>query len=130
LNAGFHLSDRNRADLDWKGGKFTCRYRNKLTLERTFSIDSYHFIPYVAAEPYYTSQYAKWSTTALFAGGLFPLGKHVTFNTYYEHENNTGKHLNKSVNELGVALYLYFPWGTNEPGDGLEPVSLEASCYF
>jgi hypothetical protein len=108
LSDGFHLSDRNRADLDWKGGKFTWRYRNKLTLDRTFSIYSYHLIPYVAAEPYYTSQYSKWSTTALFAGCLFPVGKHVQFNTYYEHENNTGKHPNMPVNEVGLALYLYF----------------------
>jgi hypothetical protein len=108
LKAGFHLADRNRADLDWKNGDFLWRYRNKLSLERTFSIQSYHFVPYIAAEPYYTSQYSKWSTTALFAGCLFPLGKHVAFNTYYEHENNTGKHPNKTVNEAGLALYLYF----------------------
>ena len=108
LMAGLHLSDRNRADLDWKNGSFTWRYRNKLTLERTFAIRSYHFIPYVAAEPYYESQYAKWSTTALYAGCLFPLSKHVEFNTYYEHENNTGKHPNKPENAVGLALYLYF----------------------
>jgi hypothetical protein len=108
LNAGLHLSDRNRADLDWKGGQFYWRYRNRLKLERTFSIYSYHLIPYIAAEPYYTSQYGKWSTTALFAGCLFPIGKHVEFNLYYEHENNTGKHPNQPVNEVGLALYLYF----------------------
>jgi hypothetical protein len=107
LSDGFHLSDRNRADLDWKG-KFAGRYRNKVTLDRTFSIYSYHLIPYVAAEPYYTSQYSKWSTTTLFAGCLFPVGKHTQFNAYYEHENNTGKHPNMPVNEVGLGLYLYF----------------------
>ena len=96
MKAALHLSDRNRADLDWKDGQFTWRYRNKLTLERTLSIYSYHLIPYIAAEPYYASQYGKWSTTALFAGCLFPVGKHVEFNTYYEHENNTGKRPNQS----------------------------------
>jgi Protein of unknown function (DUF2490) len=108
LSDGFHLSDRNRADLDRKGGKFAWRYRNKVTLDRAFSIYSYHLIPYVAVEPYYTSQYSKWSTTALFAGCLFPVGKHTQFNAYYEHENNTGKHPNMPVNEVGLALYLYF----------------------
>ena len=108
LKAGFHRSDRNRADLDWKDGEFTWRYRNKLTLERTFSIYSYHLVPYIAAEPYYVSQYGKWSTTSLFAGCLFPVGKHFEFNTYYEHENNTGKHPNNPVNQVGLALYLYF----------------------
>jgi hypothetical protein len=108
MKAGFSLSDRNRADLDWKGGKFTWRYRNKLTADRSFLIRSYHFIPYVAVEPYYESQYSKWSTTSLYAGGLFPVGKHVEFNTYYEHDNNTGKHPNKQQSSVGLAVYIYF----------------------
>jgi hypothetical protein len=108
LMAGFCLSDRNRADLDWKSGTFTWRYRNKLTLERTVAIRSYHFIPYVAAEPFYESQYGKWSTTSLYAGCLFPVGKHVEFNTYYEHDNNTGKPPNQQASSAGLALYLFF----------------------
>jgi hypothetical protein len=81
VKAGFALSDRNRADLDWKGGKFTWRYRNKLTIDRTFSIHSYRLIPYVAAEVYYVNQYNKWSTTSLYVGGLFPPGKHIQFDS-------------------------------------------------
>jgi hypothetical protein len=108
LKAGFLISDRNRADLDWKSGEFQWRYRNRLTLERTFAVHSYHFIPYVAAEPYYVEQYNKWSTTDLYAGALFPIGKHVQFNSYYEHENNTGKAPNQPKNDIGLALELYF----------------------
>ena len=108
LKAGFLISDRNRADLDWKSGKFTWRYRNKLTLERTVAVYSYHFIPYAAAEPYYVSQYGKWSTTDLYAGCLLPVGKHVEFNPYYEHENNTGKKPNQPKNDIGLALHLFF----------------------
>jgi hypothetical protein len=108
MKAGFHISDRNRADLDWKSGSFTWRYRNKLTVQRTFSLRTYHWIPYLASEPYYTSQHSKWSTTALYAGALFPAGKHFEFNTYYEHENNTGKRPNQQTNSIGLALYLYF----------------------
>jgi len=108
LKAGFLITDRNRADLDWKKGVFTWRYRNKLTLERTFAIHSYHLIPYVAAEPFYESQYSKWSTTSLYAGCLLPVRKHFEFNPYYEHDNNTGKHPNKQVNSVGLALYLFF----------------------
>jgi hypothetical protein len=70
INAQFLISDRNLADLDWKNG-FTWRYRNKLTIERTFTVHSYHLIPYAAAEAYYESQYAKWSTTDLYAGFCF-----------------------------------------------------------
>jgi hypothetical protein len=87
---------------------FTWRYRNKLQLERTFSVDSYHFIPYIAAEPYYVDQYHKWSTTALFAGSLFPVGKRVKFDPYFEYENNTGKKPNVQDYEFGLILDLYF----------------------
>ena len=102
------ISDRNRADLDWQAGKFTWRYRNKLTLQRTVSISGYHLTPYVAAEPFYESQYQKWSTTDLYAGSLFPVGKHVQFDAYYEHENNTGKHPNRQNNFIGLALHLFY----------------------
>jgi len=102
------IIDRNRADLDWKAGTLYWRYRNKLTLERTFAIRSYHFIPYVAAEPFYESQYEKWSTTSLYIGCLLPVRKHVQFNPYYEHDNNTGKQPNQQVNSLGLQASLYF----------------------
>jgi hypothetical protein len=102
------ITDRNRADLDWKGGTFHWRYRNRLTLTRTFAIDSYHLIPHISAEPYYTSQYAKWSTTELEAGCLFPVGKHVQFDAYYEHENNTGKKPNQQVNYIGLTAHFLF----------------------
>jgi hypothetical protein len=108
LVAGILSSDRNRADLDWKNGTFTWRYRNKLTLERTFSIRSYHFIPYVAAEPFYESQYKKWSATDVYIGSLLPVGRHVEFDPYYEHENDTSKKPNRQTNFVGVAVYFYF----------------------
>jgi hypothetical protein len=108
LKGGALVSDRNRADLDWKSGDFTWLYRNKLSLERTFSIHPVHLIPYIAAEPFYESQYHKWSTTALYAGCYIPVGKYVQFNSYYEHENNTGKRPNQQENEIGLALSLYF----------------------
>ncbi len=108
MKAAILITDRNRADLDWKAGKFTWRYRNKLSLEKTVAIHSYHFIPYVAAEPFYESQYAKWSTTSLYAGFLLPVGKHVQFDPYYEHDNNTGKHPNSQDNDIGLKVNLYF----------------------
>ena len=108
LFAGILLSDRNRADLDWKNGSFTWRYRNRLNLERAVAVHSYHLIPYVAAEPFYESQYHKWSATDLYVGVLLPVGKHVEFNSYYEFENNTAKKPNQQNYYVGLALYLFF----------------------
>lgn len=108
MKGSFLLSDRNRADLDWENGSFTWRYRNRLQIERTVAIGSYHVIPYGSVEVFYESQYAKWSSTDLYGGLSFPLGKKIKINGYYEHENNTGKTPNRQVNALGLVLNLYF----------------------
>jgi hypothetical protein len=36
------------------------------------------------------------------------VGKHVQFDPYYEHENNTGKTPNQSLNLVGLVLNLHF----------------------
>ena len=108
ITGGFLFSDRNRADLDWQSGKFSWRYRNRPQIERRLTIRSYHPAPYASVEFFYESQYSKWSDTAIYAGCLFPIGKHVEFNPYYEHQNNTGKSPNQQSNQLGLMLSLYF----------------------
>lgn len=108
MKGKFLLSDRNRADLDWKSGDFTWRYRNRFQIEKRLTIRSYHPAPYASAEFFYESQYSKWSDTAIYAGCLFPIGKHLEFNPYYEHQNNTGKSPNQQLNQLGLVLSLYF----------------------
>ena len=107
IKAKLLLTDRNRADLNWSAGKFTWRYRNMLSLERTLAIHSYHPIPYTSAEFYYESQYSKVSTTELYAGSLFPVRKHFQLKAYYEHQNNTGKHPNTQLHGLGLTLNIY-----------------------
>ncbi len=102
------ISDRNRADLDWSAGNFTWRYRNRVTLERRVTIRTYHLTPYASAEAFYESRYSKWSSTNLYVGCLLPVGKHVEFDPYYEHENNTGKRPNQQVNAAGLVLSLFF----------------------
>ncbi len=101
------ITDRNRADLDWQSGKFMWRYRNKLTIERRFTLHSYHFAPYVAAETFYESKYQKWSTTALYTGCSFPILKRAQIEPYYEHQNNTEKSPNQKLNQLGLLLELF-----------------------
>jgi hypothetical protein len=108
MRGGILLSSRNRADLDWSDGNFSWRYRNRLSLQRTVTIRSYHPIPFARAEFFYTSKYQKWSTTALYAGCSFPLGKHTQLEPYYEHQNNTGKRPNQHLNQFGLILSLHF----------------------
>jgi hypothetical protein len=104
----FLISDRNRFDLDWSNSPspFTWRYRNRVTVERRIRVGSYHPAPYVSAEVFYESQFNKWSTTALYAGCLFGIGKRLQLDPYYEHENNTGKRPNQQINAGGIILNL------------------------
>lgn len=108
MTAKFLFTDRNRADLDWKSGGLTWRYRNRLQAEGPVAVRSYHLTPYVSAEVFYQSKYGKWSDTAIYVGCLFPIGKHSQFDTYYEHQNNTGKSPNHQLNQFGLTLGLYF----------------------
>lgn len=107
MKGNFLLSDRNRADLDWSTN-FTWRYRNRFQIERALTLRSYHPVPYASVEFFYQSKYSKWSDTALYAGCIFPIGQHVEFNPYYEHQNSTGTSPNQKLNQLGLMLNLYF----------------------
>ena len=107
LFAKILLTDRNRADLDWSTAAFAWRYRNRATFERRVSIRSYHPAPYASAEVFYQSKSQKWSTTALYAGCLFPVGKHFEFDPYYVHQNVTGKPPNQQFNQLGLVLNVF-----------------------
>ncbi len=98
---GFLVSDRNRADLRFIDGEFSWRYRNRLTVERTVSILSYHFSPYVRGEVYFDSNYEKWSRTSGTLGGAFPISQHTEIEIYYEHQNDTGKSPNRQVECFG-----------------------------
>jgi Protein of unknown function (DUF2490) len=107
MRPGLLISDINRSDLDWSSGKFMWRYRNRLEIEKPLTIRRYHPAPYISAEVYYESQYQKWSTTELYAGSQFPIGKYLEFNAYYEHQNNTGKSPNSQLHGIGLQLNVY-----------------------
>lgn len=103
------LTIRNRFDLNWKADdNFTWRYRNRVQAEGPVAVRSYHLTPYASVEVFYQSEYGKWSDTAIYAGCLFPIGKHVQLDLYYEHQNNTGKRPNQQLNQFGPVLNLFF----------------------
>jgi len=102
------VTDRNRFDLDWKSHAFTWRYRNRLQVEGPVKLGSYHLTPYASAEIFYQSQYGKISDTAIYAGCLFPIKKHVQLDPYYEHQNETGKKPNDQLDQIGIILNLFF----------------------
>jgi hypothetical protein len=108
LKGDLLVSDRNRLEINFKNGNTYWRYRNRITLQRTITLGSYHPSLNASTEFYYNSQYDKWSTTTIYAGCIFPLGKKTELNPYYEHQNATGVMPNQQVNGIGLILNLFF----------------------
>jgi len=108
LKAGAVISSRNRVDLRFIDDAFSWRYRNRLSIERQFSLRSFDLTPYVRTEAYYDNKYTKWSRTAFSGGVAITFGKHYEIETYFEHQNDTSKSPNRQVNALGVSLNLHF----------------------
>jgi hypothetical protein len=105
---GILVTDRNRADLRIIQGVFSWRYRNRLSIEREFSVGRFRFTPYARAEAFYDSNYNKFSRTTEDVGSIFPIGKHVEIEAYGEHQNDTSKAPNRQINAGSLVLSLYF----------------------
>ena len=69
---------------------------------------SLNFVLKLSVEAFYQSQYAKWSTTALYVGCLVPVRKHFELDPYFVHQNITGKSPNQQLKQFGFTLNLYF----------------------
>ena len=100
------LSDRNREEFRFISGKpFSVRYRNRLSLERNFSIRKYIFTPYVRDEFYYADH--QISANAVMIGSIFPTSKHTELEVYYKDERITTTIPNSYIRGAGVILSLY-----------------------
>ena len=108
LRAGFVIIDRNRGDLRFINGVFSTRYRNRLALERAFKLHRHVFTPYLRAEAYYDTRYAKWNKTTLDVGAVFTLRKHFELESYFEHQNDTSKKPNSQVEAVAIELNMHF----------------------
>jgi hypothetical protein len=67
------LSDRNREELRFVNGNFSGRYRNRLTLEREFSLRKLRLTPYASGEIFYDTRFDTWNRNRLTGGVQVPL---------------------------------------------------------
>jgi hypothetical protein len=104
---GVLLSDRNRSDLDWSDGKFKWRYRNKLEIEKPLGDP---FVPSRALlqrRGVLRKSVSKMEHHRNLCGLSFSIRKRFEFDTYYEHQNNTGKSPNRQLHGIGLTLNRY-----------------------
>jgi Protein of unknown function (DUF2490) len=103
------LSDRNRVDFRFVSDKpYSWRYRNRLSLERNFSIRKYKFTPYVRGEFFYDSRFDKIAKNAFTVGSVFPLSERTEFEAYFQDQRDSATVPNYHTRGVGVVLGLYF----------------------
>ncbi len=103
----FLTTDRGETDLRWISGSFYWRYRNRLTLQRTFIVHSHEITPLVFGELQYYSKYDSWYRNDYGAGVRFTVAKLAEILPYYERENTT--HSSPAhTNAVGVSVTFFF----------------------
>lgn len=103
------FSDRSRFDFRFvEGQPFSWRYRNRITLERNFTIRSYTFTSYVRGELFYDCTAGKLTKNSFSIGSVFPMSKRTELEVYYEDQRDSGSPPNYHTRGAGVVLGLYF----------------------
>lgn len=113
------LSDRNREDFRFVNGKFSFRYRNRVTLEREFRLFKRSVTPYGSVEVFYDSRFEVWNRNRLTAGMQIQVKrgfpwlrelqprKQVILELYYTRQNDSRSQPNH-VHAIGATLVLHF----------------------
>lgn len=108
LVRGVLVSNRVRLDFRFIGGEYSWRFRNRLSIEKEFSIGRVRMNPYVRGEVYYDSKFQEWSRTEIIGGAAFPMNRFWELEGYFDYQNDTGSSPNRQTHALGVVLNLYF----------------------
>jgi Protein of unknown function (DUF2490) len=92
------VRDRNYFEFRWINGKYSTTYRNRLTLEREFSVGAVRFSPYGSVEAFYDADshsaegsYSNrghiWNQWWYTAGVQLPYQRRFMLQAYYRREN-------------------------------------------
>ena len=105
LPGEFLISNRNRFDLNFTGGEFDPRYRNRLRFERTVVICGPSLTPYVYGEAFYSFNDGDWFKIRAAAGLEFHLWERFVPEVYFQRDFNKGS--TPDVNGVGLVLSIY-----------------------
>jgi hypothetical protein len=104
--AGFLFLNRNRMEFRWNDGTYDFRYRFKVTGQRAFKIDRFHFTPYGSGELFWDRNKHSWNENQYALGVHLPIRRRFMIDTYVPHQNCTtcGQ---RSVNAFGLTANIY-----------------------
>lgn len=110
LGNGWLLTDRNRLDLrKFEGDSSSSfRYRNRLQLEKGFSLLSWQLTGFASYEIYYDSRYDKWGQRhRVIAGVSIPVVDWASVDVFYGYHSET-EPKDETGSALGIAFGFYF----------------------
>lgn len=101
------LQDRNRVEFRWVSGVYSTRYRNKLTVERTFRYEQFVITPYTSGELFHDGQHKNWNENQYSFGVIWPYKKLLSIDTFYMRQNcTTCKEAH--VNAVGLTVTVFW----------------------
>ena len=98
-------SNRNRFDLNFTGGTFDPRYRNRLRLERDVDLGKPSLTPYLYGEVFYSFNDGDWVKIRAAAGLEFHMWERFVPEVYFQRDFNKGS--SGDVNGFGLVLSIY-----------------------
>ena len=98
-------SDRNRFDLDFTGGEFDPRYRNRFRLEREVPLGKTTLTPYVYGEFFYSFNDGDWSKTRVAGGFELHVWDRFVPEVYFQRDYGLGGR--GDVSGFGLVLSIY-----------------------
>ena len=101
------MADRNRIDLRGLHTGFTWRYRNRLTVARTFDIRRFNLTPYGEAEIFYNCETGQWSQYSYSFGAFSKVTEKVQVESWYKRLTTITQPIT-TTNIVEVKLSLFF----------------------
>jgi hypothetical protein len=101
------LADRNRIDLRGLQTNFSWRYRNRLTLLRSFEVRHFVTTPYGEAEIFYNCETGQWTQYTYQFGAISRLTSRVEVDTWFRRLTTISEPVT-TTNAAGVKLILFF----------------------
>ena len=104
---GFLLSDRNRFDLNFTGGDFDPRYRNRVRLDRNVDFGTWALNPYAYGEFFYDFDQGGWLKTRATAGIEVHVWERVVPELYVQRDYGTGQGSSGDTRGFGLVVSIY-----------------------
>jgi len=111
------LSDRNRQEMRWLNGDLSGRFRNRLQLQRSFSLGGRSFVPYGSGEVFYDTRYSTFNRFRFIAGAqvhfrkqggpLINLHHQQVLDLYYLWQEDS-RSKTRHLRAVGVTFQVHF----------------------